>query len=96
MAYQFNLSKDQRLRGTSNFATWNFLIMTAPRRYGMQEFIEEDVISHLKDNDYMFNPIGESKTVKAILKIIEELQLNHGENVNYNEVFTQNRNRNHC
>jgi len=59
----------------------------------MEEFIEEDVISHLKDNNYMFNPIGESKTVKAILKIIEELQLNHGENVNYNEVFTQNRNR---
>jgi len=96
MAYQFNLAKDQRLRGVSNFATWNFLIMTAARRYGMEEFIEEDVISHLKDNSYMLNPNGESKTVKAILKIIEELQLNHGENVNYNEVFTQNRNRNHC
>jgi len=41
----------------------------------------------------MLNPNGESKTVKAILKIIEELELNHGENVNYNEVFTQNRNR---
>ena len=82
MAYQFNLAKDQHLRGASNFSTRYFLIMTAARWYGMEEFIEEDVISHLKDNNYMFNPIGESKTVKAILKIIEELQLNHGENVN--------------
>ena len=39
MAYQFNLAKDQRLRGASNFTTWNFLIMTAARRYGMEEVI---------------------------------------------------------
>jgi len=30
--------------------------MTAARRYGMEEFIEEDVISHLKDNNYILNP----------------------------------------
>ena len=63
MAYQFNLAKDQHLRGASNFSTRYFLIMTAARWYGMEEFIEEDVISHLKDNNYRLNPNEESKTV---------------------------------
>ncbi|OUM65804.1 hypothetical protein PIROE2DRAFT_7132 [Piromyces sp. E2] len=49
------LAKDQRLHGKSNFANWSYVIKTASIKYGLSNYLDQDIIGNLTRPDYVIN-----------------------------------------
>jgi len=75
MPQETTLAKDQRLRGKSNFNEWKFFILTAAKTQGIEDFIEDDIISHLNDEFFVYVPNGNDPTSRVITDIINNLNL---------------------
>ena len=69
----FNLAKDQRLHGKSNFNEWKFLIDNAAKRQGIKEFMEVDVVGKLNDVGFDYNPNVNDVINKVITKLITKM-----------------------
>jgi len=71
--HDFNLAKDQRLYGKSNFNEWKLLIDNAAKRQGIKEFMEVDVVRKLNDVGFNYNPNVIDVTNKVITKLITKM-----------------------
>jgi len=75
MFQEIILARDQRLHGKSNFNEWNFFISKAAESYGIKEFLEVDIIGHLNNEFFIYNPDGNDAINSAIKDIITNLNL---------------------
>jgi len=64
----FNLAKDQRLHGKSNFNEWKFLIDNAAKRHGIKEFMEVDVVGKINGRGFIYNLNANDVTNRVITK----------------------------
>jgi hypothetical protein len=71
----FNLAKDQRLHGKSNFNEWKFLIDNDPKRQVIKEFMEVDVVGKLNGQGFIYISNANDVTNKVITKLITKMLL---------------------
>jgi len=75
MPQETTLAKDQRLRGKSNFNQWKLFIVTAVKTQGIEDFLEDNIISHLNNEFFVYAPNGNEPTNRVITDILNNLNL---------------------
>ncbi|OUM65296.1 hypothetical protein PIROE2DRAFT_60097 [Piromyces sp. E2] len=67
------LAKDQRLHGKSNFANWSYVIKTASTKYGLSDYLDQDIIGNLTRPDYVINLGQNDVLTRAVTMIITDI-----------------------
>jgi len=75
MPQETTLAKDQPLRGKSNFNEWKLFILTTAKIQGIEDFLEDDIISHLNDEFFVYIPNGNEPINRVITDILNNLNL---------------------